>query len=388
MELAAPAGRWTYALAATAGVDLEEELTPRVLMNRRIVGCCSPAELCGLVLEEVATLDHVNTSHALYHLAKMPRQRGMHDEQQAEAQQLAIEALTRRMQQLIGNYQSWDVTQSLWAYAGLGYKDEAVMHTLCSAAMRLAAFFRPVDCANVVVAFARLDYTNQQLLRQIISTVLDAIDDFRPGELSQLLWGFARLGCHPGAAFLSEVTGGMQGRLEQYGSQELALILWSSARLRHKPGLRFLNEMEDVLLQRLPHLSPSDSCVAVWSFAHLGYKAVRFLDEVPQSLGPQLHSCRNSELCALISGFATAYHYHRVLLDEASDVILGRLDTFSHHEPDSGKQLAAALYMRMRHFTPQGLAMVVKALAQLQWRSEPLMAELIVAAELKLLAFK
>jgi hypothetical protein len=41
-------------------------------------------------------------------------------------------------------------------------------------------------------------------------------------------------------------------------------------------------------------------------------QAVQLLDEVPAVLGPRLPGLRNSELCAVISGYANAHHYHRV----------------------------------------------------------------------------
>eukprot|EP00198_Chlamydomonas_reinhardtii_P003727 XP_001693063.1 predicted protein [Chlamydomonas reinhardtii] len=317
----------------------------------------------------------------------------------------AVEALTKRMHQLIGNYDSWDTTLSLWAYAQLDHYDEGALRALCDAAVEVAPIFKPVDCANAVVAFAHLDYVHPELLRQIVQTVLDTLDDYAPGEVCQVLWGFARLGVHPGPAFLAEVVDAVQWRLQGYGTQELGMVLWALVRLGYKPGPRFLRDVESVLLARLPHMAPGDIAITVWSFARLRYKAVRFLDEVPAAVGPQLHKCRSSELCSLISGFATAHHYHKSLLDAVADVLLSRLDGLSHHEvatalwtfgtfrhrpahPDFAKQVAAALYARMRSFSPQGLAMVVKALAQLQWRSEPLMEQLIAAAEAKLNAFK
>ncbi|KAG2427215.1 hypothetical protein HXX76_010931 [Chlamydomonas incerta] len=309
------------------------------------------------------------------------------------------------MHQLIGSYDSWDTTLSLWAYAQLDHYDEGALRALCDAAVEVAPIFKPVDCANAVVAFAHLDYVHPELLRQIVQTMLDTLDDYAPGEVCQVLWGFARLGVHPGHAFLAEVVDAVQWRLQGYGTQELDMVLWALVRLNYKPGPRFLRDVESVLLARLPHMAPCDIAIAVWSFARLRYKAVRFLDEVPAAIGPQLHNCRSAELCSLMSGFATAHHYHKSLLDAVADVLLSRLDGLTHHEmatalwtfgtfrhrpahPDFAKQVAAALYARMRSFSPQGLAMVVKALAQLQWRSEPLMEQLIGAAEAKLTAFK
>ncbi len=94
-----------------------------------------------------------------------------------------------------------------------------------------------------------------------------------------------------------------------------------------------------------------------------------------------------------------------MLLDAVAGVVLSRIETRMHHEvcvvlwtygtfrhrpahADFSKQMAATLYSRMPYFAPQGLAMIVKALAQLQWRSEPLLVALTTAAEVKLNAFK
>ncbi|GLC74093.1 hypothetical protein PLESTF_001459100 [Pleodorina starrii] len=399
--------------------------------------CRSLASLSDLILDEILNFDHQNVSHALSRLAKMFQQghggrtRGAARQQQQQPrppssassssssspspslsrqQQLAelrpaVEVLTRRMHQLIRNYDSWDVTLSLWAYGQLGYHDEAALRALCEAALAVTPLFKPADCVNAVVAFAYLDFLHTELLRQIVAVMLDTLDDFQPGEVCQVLWSFAKLGCHPGATLLHEAVASVHGHVRQYGTQELVLVLWSLVRLGYKPGVRFLYDVETTLLQRLPHMAPSDLSLSVWTFAHLRYKAVRLLDEVPAAVGPQLRNCSNAELCSLASGFATAHHYHRVLLDAVAGVVLSRIETLTHqevcvvlwtygtfrHRPsqaDFSKQVAATLYARMPYFAPQGLAMIVKALAQLQWRSEPLLVALMQAAEAKLNGFK
>lgn len=86
----------------------------------------------------------------------------------------AVEALTKRMHQLIGNYDSWDTTLSLWAYAQLDHYDEGALRALCDAAVEVAPIFKPVDCANAVVAFAHLDYVHPELLRQIVQVGVGA----------------------------------------------------------------------------------------------------------------------------------------------------------------------------------------------------------------------
>ncbi|KAG2429447.1 hypothetical protein HYH02_014029 [Chlamydomonas schloesseri] len=416
------------AAAHAGGLDLldtaessAEQLTPRRLLNRRIKSCHSPAQLAGLVLAEVGNFDQQNASHALSRLAKLYRGRrrggyhpqqhpqhnggGIADARAAAELRPAVEALTKRMHQLIGSYDPWDTTLSLWAYAQLDHYDEGALRALAEAAVAVAPILKPVDCANAVVAFAHLDYVHPELLRQIVQTVLDTLDDYQPGEVSQVLWGFARLGVHPGPGFLAEVVDAVQWRLAGYGTQELGMVLWALVRLGYKPGPRFLRQVEGLLLGRLPHMAPRDMAMATWCFARLRYKAVRWLDEVPAALGPQLRAASSAELCAVMSGFATAHHYHKALLDAVSEELLGRLEALSHQEvatalwtlgtfrhrpahPDFARQVAAALYGRMRSFSPQGLAMVVKALAQLQWRSEPLLEALIAAAEAKLGGFK
>ncbi|EFJ48303.1 hypothetical protein VOLCADRAFT_91074 [Volvox carteri f. nagariensis] len=387
---------------------VEPVLTPRRIMNRRIKSCRSPASLVDLVQDEISNFDHQNVSHALSRLAKMfpgrTRGRPHHHPSphvphaynaSARQQQLtelrpALKLLTRRMHQLIRNYDSWDVTLSLWSYAQLGYHDEHALRALCDAALAVAPLFKPVDCANSVVAFAYLDYLHTELLRQIVAVMLDSMDDFQPGEVCQVLWGFAKLGCHPGATLLHEVVATVHRNVRQYGTQELVLVLWALVRLGHKPGVRFLYDVETTLLQRLPHMAPPDLSLSVWTFAHLRYK---------------LRNCSNAELCSLVSGFGTAHHYHRMLLDAVAGVVLCRIETLTHqevcvvlwtygtfrHRPsnaDFSKHMAATLYSRMPYFAPQGLAMIVKALAQLQWRSEPLLVALMAAAETKMNGFK
>ncbi|GIL90972.1 hypothetical protein Vretimale_17077 [Volvox reticuliferus] len=400
--------------------DLAEPvLTPRRIMNRRIKSCRSLASLADLVLNEISNFDHQNVSHALSRLAKMVqgrtrshgrRTRSTTYSAPSRQQQIAeltpaVDVLTQRMHQLIRNYDSWDLTLSLWAYAQLGYHDESALRALCEAALAVTPIFKPADCANAVVAFAYLDYLHTELLRQVVAVVLESIDDFQPGEVCQVLWGFAKMGCHPGASLLHEAVSVVHRNVRQYGTQELVLVLWALVRLAYKPGVRFLYDVETTLVQRLPHMAPADFSLSVWTLAHLRYKAVRLLDEVPAAVGPQLRNCSNAELCSLASGFATAHHYHRVLLDAVAGVVLSRIESLTHqevcivlwtygtfrHRPvhgDFSKQMAATLYSRMPYFAPQGLAMIVKALAQLQWRSEPLLAALITAAEAKLNAFK
>ncbi len=41
-------------------------------------------------------------------------------------------------------------------------------------------------------------------------------------------------------------------------------------------------------------------------------QAVRLLDELPAAVVPELRLYGNRELCGLLSGYATAKHYHRV----------------------------------------------------------------------------
>ncbi len=71
-------------------------------------------------------------------------------------------------------------------------------------------------------------------------------------------------------------------------------------------------------------------------------------------------------------------------------VVLWAYGLFRHRpsQPDFGRRVAAELHGRLGSMTPQGLAMVAKGLAQLQWRSGPLMAQLVAAAEQKLTGFK
>ncbi|GFR50194.1 hypothetical protein Agub_g12362, partial [Astrephomene gubernaculifera] len=392
-------------------------LTSRRIMNRRIKSCDRAEQLASLVLEEVANFDQQNNTHALSRLAKLFRgSRQLLSLSEMVGNELpsaqvppallpAIQALTKRMYHLISSYDSWDATSSLWAYAQLGYVDEAAMDTLCNMALAMVHTFKPADCANVVVAFARMDYIHTELLRQLVPAVLDVIGECRPGEICQLLWAFARLGCHPGDLFLTEMVDAVHWHLDEYGNQELALVLWSLARLRHLPPLPFLAAAETHLLIRLPLLTPSDVCVSVWALPRLRYKAVRLLDELPAALLPRLPTLPNRELCGLVSAFATARHHHRVLLEAVAAEVLPRLPSLKpqelcivlwtygafHHRPehpDFARQLAGVLYDRMPQLSPQGLAMTAKALAQLRWRSGPLLAQLAGAAERQLAGFK
>lgn len=41
-------------------------------------------------------------------------------------------------------------------------------------------------------------------------------------------------------------------------------------------------------------------------------QAVRLLDELPAAVVPELRSYGNRELCGLLTGYATAKHYHKV----------------------------------------------------------------------------
>ena len=95
----------------------------------------------------------------------------------------------------------------------------------------------------------------------------------------------------------------------------------------------------------------------------------------------------------------------QVLLDAVAGAVQYRLDTmrprevavvawaygvFGHRPapPEFSRSLAQALNKHMPDFTAQGLAMVAKAMALLQWRSDMLLQQLVALAEERVHEFK
>ncbi len=145
--------------------------------------CVSLSQLSSLVVDDVGSFDQANTACALNRLAKMYAARYTSlsqtnllsgDEQQQARQELrpALEALTKRLTQIIYSCSAWDITVSLWSFAQLGWHDEATLQSLCDAALQLTPTFKPVDCAQTVTAFTQIGYVHPELLRHIVTVGL------------------------------------------------------------------------------------------------------------------------------------------------------------------------------------------------------------------------
>lgn len=401
------------------GIDIDAlaPLTPRRVMNRRIKGCKALKPLTELIRQDIAGFDSVNTSFALYKLGRLHsdtlhglaalgrEQLNSHRQTYREDVLPAAEALTARLHQVIQDFEPWDTTLSLRAYAALRHYDEATISLLCNRALETSLLLKPIDCANAMVCLAELGFRPQELLKQIVRAMLDNIEECNPVEVANVMWGFARLQCHPGPVFLGAVAHKVSWQAQQFSSQELVTVLWSLVRLNHDVDERILRNTEVVLVGRLQYLAPQELSMAAWSFARLNYKAVDFLDELPQYAIPQLNSFKSEELCFLLSGYGFARHFHRVLLDAVAGTVQYRLDTmrprevavvawaygvFGHRPapPEFSRSLAQALKKHMPDFTAQGLAMVAKAMALLQWRSDMLLQQLVELAEERMHEFK
>lgn len=146
--------------------------------------CVSLSQLSSLVVDEVGSFDQANTACALNRLAKMYSARYTSlsqtnllsgDEQQQARRELrpALEALTKRLSQVIYSCSAWDVSISLWSFAQLGWHDEATLQSLCEAALQLTPTFKPADCAQTVIAFTQIGYVHPELLRHIVTVGLD-----------------------------------------------------------------------------------------------------------------------------------------------------------------------------------------------------------------------
>jgi hypothetical protein len=176
-------------------------------------------------------------------------------------------------------------------------------------------------------------------------------------------------------------------------------------------------------------MRPQDMAMSLWALGKLRYKAAWLLDELPLSLGAWLHAFSPRDVCCVLHGYAAARHYHKGVMEAAAALLHPRLPTltldelittlqaysvFQHRplsQPAFLPALAEVLHARLRgrggggnsnshssssggrmahagNARPQTYALIAKACANLQFRPEPLLADVVAAAAVRLHDFK
>jgi len=321
------------------------EPTARRLTNRKIKSAASASQLAELIAAEAGCFDSVNVSHALSRLAKAAQAssgaagaRALRSSVLLPSAQLLLAQLPR----VVGDFDAWDATLSLWSLGWLRLQDAAAIRALCRRARALVATFRPADCAMAVAGFARLGTADTQLLQVVPHVLMAQLDKASPSDIHTLMWGFARLAPGQSAAAGGALRALVRACTEQaawnadaYTPGQLAGVLWAAAKLRHAPCVELLRIAEARMMKAAAGrttLGTQDIANTLWAFARFGYHSPELLRALEPRLSRSLGSFRPCELSCVLYAYGHARVFSRVLLDAAAPVLLLRSSRLSHQD--------------------------------------------------------
>eukprot|EP00955_Chlamydomonas_euryale_P115631 366366-Chlamydomonas_euryale.AAC.14 len=173
----------------TCTLDRALPCRPPTHVCTSLCSAASASQLAELIAAEAGCFDSVNVSHALSRLAKAAQAssgaagaRALRSSVLLPSAQLLLAQLPR----VVGDFDAWDATLSLWSLGWLRLQDAAAIRALCRRARALVATFRPADCAMAVAGFARLGTADTQLLQVVPHVLMAQLDKVRQSACTRM----------------------------------------------------------------------------------------------------------------------------------------------------------------------------------------------------------
>ncbi len=310
---------------------------------------------------------------------------------------------------------------------------------------------KPSEVMQVLWGFAKLRVAQapgRPFLEAICEYIASSMHAYGSTELACVLWALARLRFYPGRLFLQHAEALMLRRLRAACASSRDALTSSPPATTHsklsnpydtsdvtghqrngavtshvQQGASNSTEQQH-MGQRRPArrqaswlaprpapdprmLTSQDASLCLWAFGQLRYKAALLLDELPLCLGAWLPQFSTSSLCALLTGYTHARHYHHGVMEALASFLTPRLHTLStgeltillwsygmfHHRPAAEPRFLSMLSNQLHaHLLapsgpgprPQTLALIAKSCANLQFRPEPLLQQVVQGSLLRL----
>jgi hypothetical protein len=139
--------------------------------------------------------------------------------------------LERRAEAISGEFNSQDISNTLWAFATMGAKPgESVMGQLERRAEVISGEFTPQDIANTLWAFATMGTKpGERVMGQLERRVEAISGEFNSQDISNTLWAFATMGAKPGERVMGQLERRVEAISWEFNSQNVANILWSTS---------------------------------------------------------------------------------------------------------------------------------------------------------------
>ena len=153
------------------------------------------SSLSGLACSTMEDFDLRGVSNTLHSVAILHRKghRG---------QELLINALISHELHLLHNsagpssVKPQDLSNTFWALANLGRRDDGFTSALISVARGKLPIFKPQNLTNTIWALATLRHRDDRFTSALISEAQGKLSMFNPQDLSNAIWALATLGHH------------------------------------------------------------------------------------------------------------------------------------------------------------------------------------------------
>jgi hypothetical protein len=179
------------------------------------------------------------------------------------------------------DYNTRDLGQVLYAWAGLGFRPEAQsLERLLQAQGARLRECSSQTLANTVWSLAKLEHSPHPAFLQEVEHQLEAKSRREKPTtqcLSTTLWSFCKLGHSPGAGFMEWVAGALADSAEEMSEQQVGNVLWAYA----TAGWPMPEELRRRCAARAgelcPRMQPAALGQAMWGLATLGHSPNRWL---------------------------------------------------------------------------------------------------------------
>ena len=180
-------------------------------------------------------------------------------------------AMEQRSDWLVANGSHQDIANTVWAFATLGRKSNALLAAIEKRSDWLVTNGQPQSIAYTALSFATLDHQSPALFAAIEKRSDWLVAHGNPQEISSTAWAFSRLN-YTAPALLAAIEKRSDWLVSRGRPEDISMMASAFARLRHTAPVLFaaIDNRSDVFVVKGSPYHISNTAAA---FAKLGHKA-------------------------------------------------------------------------------------------------------------------
>ncbi|CAE7284473.1 RAP [Symbiodinium necroappetens] len=206
---------------------------------------------------------------------------------------------------------------------------------------------KPQTMSKIVWAMAKLDLRLHKLVAKVTDEALQKLPEFEPQQLVNMMWSYATLRSD---APLSDMAGGLRGRVSSLAPLGRANLCWAVAKLQVREEW-LLRELVQECQSAIPEMNGQNLANTSWALATLRVADDRFFESVAKVVAAQCGEFAQQNISN------TAWAFAKLQIKR----------------PDMMAAISRCVQQRAAEMPPQGIANTAWSFATLNIRDDGLM---------------